>query len=88
MAYAFGQFFICPDSTTARRLSENNNLDCITLDGDIYRSAGLVTGGAPPSIQKLIERTKEYKDFDIKIREAEKEAEKLKSELNVLNSDI
>jgi len=50
MAYTFGHFFICNDSLTARKLSEEKNIDCITLDGDIYRSQGMVTGGSAPNI--------------------------------------
>ena len=36
MFYTFGFFFICNDSATARRLSTEKKLDCVTIDGEIY----------------------------------------------------
>ena len=45
-------------------MSEDHNFDCVTLDGDIYYGQGLVSGGAPPKIQKLIEKATFLKEMN------------------------
>ncbi len=46
-------------------MSEDFSYDCVTLDGDIYYGQGLVSGGAPPKIQKLIEKASFLKDINL-----------------------
>lgn len=55
----------------AWKLSEDFNYDCVTLDGDIYYGQGLVTGGAPPKIQQLIQKATFIKEISSTINDIE-----------------
>lgn len=68
MFYTFGSFFICNDSSKARNMSQDHGIDCVTIDGDIYRAQGMITGGAPPKIHNFISRAHEFKDTDEQIK--------------------
>jgi len=49
MASIFGTTFIADDMATARAIAfENNikNFNCVTLEGDMYRADGILSGGA------------------------------------------
>ncbi|PWA79687.1 RecF/RecN/SMC [Artemisia annua] len=48
MEYVFGSTFVCKTSDAAREIAFNRNVKTpsVTLDGDIFQPAGLLTGGA------------------------------------------
>jgi structural maintenance of chromosome 2 len=43
----FGDVFICDDAETAKKLAfdPRMNIRCVTLDGLVYNSDGVITGG-------------------------------------------
>lgn len=50
MQFLFGDWFICLNEDTARKLSDKKNnilaaSNCITVKGDMYRSDGTLSGG-------------------------------------------
>jgi structural maintenance of chromosome 2 len=50
IAHIFGQTFIAEDQETAKKVAMENNLgrkfNCVTLQGDSYRTDGILSGGA------------------------------------------
>jgi structural maintenance of chromosome 3 (chondroitin sulfate proteoglycan 6) len=42
----FGRTIIAMDLNVASRISEEHNIDCITLDGDYAKSRGIFSGGS------------------------------------------
>ena len=45
----FGQIFIAGDASTAKKVAmenPNNRYACVTLEGDMYRNDGALTGGS------------------------------------------
>jgi chromosome segregation ATPase len=53
IASVFGSTFIAEDKATARKVALDNNgmrnYNCVTVDGDMYRSDGTLSGGADTS---------------------------------------
>ncbi|CAI2372855.1 unnamed protein product [Moneuplotes crassus] len=62
MHFVFGNYFICESSQIAQNLiKEDPTIQCITLEGDIYRASGQVSGGYTGRVSKNILLAQEYK---------------------------
>ena len=47
MQQIFGQVFVCEDKETAKKISHGQRaFQCVTLQGDSYRTDGVIGGGA------------------------------------------
>jgi len=66
MASVFGTTFIADDKETAKLISLENNVqrfNCVTLEGDSYRSDGVLSGGANKQ-KPLLPMIEKYIGFD------------------------
>ncbi|KAI3955504.1 hypothetical protein MKW98_028449 [Papaver atlanticum] len=52
--HVFGSTFICRTSDAAKEVTEKCKISCVTLQGDIFRQNGLVTGGHRKQDQELL----------------------------------
>jgi len=57
LAYVWGKTLVCADSQTAQDVTFNKAVQArsVTLDGDVFEPAGLLTGGSKPSYGEHIE---------------------------------
>ena len=49
VAHVFGYTFVADDKETAKLVAMDSNMErfnCVTIQGDSYRSDGILTGGA------------------------------------------
>ncbi|KAI3896502.1 hypothetical protein MKX03_015010 [Papaver bracteatum] len=52
--HVFGSTFICRTSDAAKEVTDKCKISCVTLQGDIFRQNGLVTGGHRKQDQELL----------------------------------
>jgi len=62
MLFVFGSFYICNNSQVAQSLiKEDPSIQCVTLEGDVFKSSGVVSGGYMGNFSRNIELTQEFK---------------------------
>eukprot|EP00037_Helgoeca_nana_P026180 m.294095 g.294095 ORF g.294095 m.294095 type:complete len:1217 (+) comp27155_c0_seq1:147-3797(+) len=63
MKYVFGANFICPDMSTAKRVTFHKNIQTksVTLDGDVMDPSGTLSGGSRPNTAPLLAQLHELK---------------------------
>lgn len=61
--YVFGANFICPDMSTAKRVTFHKNIQTksVTLDGDVMDPSGTLSGGSRPNTAPLLAQLHELK---------------------------
>ncbi|MCL7027639.1 hypothetical protein MKW94_012381 [Papaver nudicaule] len=52
--HVFGSSFVCRTSDAAKEVNKGTNTSCVTLQGDIFRPNGLLTGGHRRNDQELL----------------------------------
>ncbi|KAI3993728.1 hypothetical protein MKX01_002741 [Papaver californicum] len=52
--HVFGSSFVCKTSDAAKQVNQKFDKSCVTLQGDIFRPGGLVTGGHRKNDQELL----------------------------------
>jgi len=61
MRFVFGNYFICENSQIAKAMIQEANIQWVTLEGDIFRSSGVISGGYMGNLPKNIELVQAYK---------------------------
>lgn len=64
LQYAFGDSFVCETAEIAKKLAYDPRvqMNCVTLDGDLYSPAGTLTGGSGSSLSQgepILKKVKE-----------------------------
>ena len=86
--FIFGSYFICENSTIAKEIIKSeNNTQCVTLDGDIYRSSGVISGGYNDFSSRNIEFVSIYKSKLSKINTIQFKIKEILSELEGLKNE-
>ena len=88
MDFIFGSYFICENSAIAKEIIKNeSNTQWVTLDGDVYRSTGVISGGYIDHRYSSIEfasiyktKSSNIKKIQLKINEISTDLEGLKNE--------
>ncbi|KAF1745523.1 hypothetical protein MXB_4314, partial [Myxobolus squamalis] len=59
--FVFGGTLICAGASEAKRLAYDKSVGCrcVTLDGDIFESSGILTGGSRPTHNLLLKKQQE-----------------------------
>jgi structural maintenance of chromosome 2 len=91
--FVFGSYFICESSQIAKNLIQEANVQCVTLEGDVLRSSGVVSGGYLGNLPRNIEQASRYKEYmkeinkvNMKLGEHEEELKSNYKDENQLNS--
>lgn len=66
MDYIFGGVALCKDTSEAVHMVENKNIDCVTIDGDIFRVQGMITTSGSRGVSPLILSSKMAERLSIK----------------------
>jgi len=88
MRYAFGNTFVCENSSIAKSIAYDRELRtrCVNLEGDIFDPSGTVTGGSEKHPISILVRLQEVLDLEEGLEELEKEQREIMSELNSLKN--
>ena len=56
MRYVFGKAFVCKDPSTAKAVAydENVQLNCVSVDGTMFQSGGVISGGSRQNTDALL----------------------------------
>eukprot|EP00357_Protocruzia_adherens_P010557 CAMPEP_0115037876 /NCGR_PEP_ID=MMETSP0216-20121206/43069_1 /TAXON_ID=223996 /ORGANISM="Protocruzia adherens, Strain Boccale" /LENGTH=851 /DNA_ID=CAMNT_0002418159 /DNA_START=65 /DNA_END=2617 /DNA_ORIENTATION=+ len=89
MRYAFGNTFVCENSSIAKSIAYDRELRtrCVNLEGDIFDPSGTVTGGSEKHPISILVRLQEVLDLEEGLEELEKEQREIMSELNSLKKE-
>lgn len=81
--YVFGSNFICPDQSTAKRVTFHERIltKSVTLDGDVMDPSGTLTGGSRPNTAPVLAQLHELK-------KAREECAALEAQLNDIGSQL
>ena len=83
MAHVFGYTFIADDKETAKLVAMDSNMErfnCVTLQGDSYRSDGILTGGANQQ-QPILAKVSQYLKVSDTMRDHKNELDKIQNEI-------
>jgi len=85
--YAFGNTFICNDSSTAKAVAFNPSIRqrVVNLQGDVFDPSGTLTGGYRP-IDSILDKLELLSSLNIQLSQIEKELEGVNKELAQLAS--
>jgi chromosome segregation protein len=77
---AMGDAWIVDEFAQASRLSELTNAPVVTRGGDVFRGAGLVSGGGRQQVRGILEMKREIKDLSARISTERETAARLREE--------
>ncbi|KAI9798206.1 MAG: Structural maintenance of chromosomes protein 2 [Piccolia ochrophora] len=92
MDYVFGSTLVCADAETAQRVTFDPavRMKSVTLDGDVYDPAGMLSGGSSPStsgvlvsLQKLNEINYELVAAELALKESRSIGEREREKMDV-----
>ncbi|WIA11815.1 hypothetical protein OEZ85_011905 [Tetradesmus obliquus] len=85
----FGRFVVCKDRATMEAVAASGApVDAITLDGDVVRRKGTLSGGYINNARSKINTYKQHKELEGRLRELEKAKEAVNSRADALGQDI
>jgi structural maintenance of chromosome 2 len=82
VALLFGMTFVAEDMATAKQIAFDNpiqNFNCVTLQGDSYRTDGSLGGGSAQQ-QALLDKVDSYLNHEKKYTVAKNQHETIKNE--------
>lgn len=92
--HVFGQTIICRDLGVASQLASEQNLNCITLEGDQVNRKGAMTGGYVDETQSkmqlqqtITDRRRKQDELRAEADAATKKAQALEQDMNILLSE-
>ena len=86
MSYCFGNFFICKNYDIGVKLQEAG-YSSVTIEGDIIRASGIMTGGAKPKIANHIKLSQQLRRMYQKIKNIEYSKNEVKEQYEVILSE-
>ncbi|PNF41125.1 hypothetical protein B7P43_G04530 [Cryptotermes secundus] len=88
MQYVFGRTLLCRNMEAAFHFAEENNLDCVTLDGDQALRTGSLYGGYRDKSRSTILAYRNYTSLQKLLKEAEEEVQKIKDDIKDLRDEM
>lgn len=90
IAFLFGQTFVAEDMQTAKLVAFDNPIskfNCVTLQGDSYRTDGVLGGGAIKA-QPILDKIDQYLDNEKQFNEKKNQMDSLNTKINSLNEEF
>lgn len=83
MQYVFGSTFVCPDMNTAKKVTFDDRIQkrSVTLDGDSFDPAGILTGGARARSGSVLEKLEELQTTESSLHEQRAQLARVEQEL-------
>lgn len=86
--YIFGKFAVCEGLTRANEITEEFKVNCVTLDGDIVRTSGALTGGYVQKSRSPLSLNTHIAKREAKLKEIKKNLKKSKDKLQEAQNNL